>query len=249
VLRKRLVTVLTLNDGILFRTKRFEPDYRYTMNFVDAWSVDEIVLLDVSRGPGADRAAFLGAVEGFARRCFVPLTAGGGVRSIEDFRTLLAAGADKVIVNTAAVETPELVTAAARLFGAQCVVVAVDARPAHDGAYETYTHFGAKPTGLEVAAWAREAQRLGAGEILVTSIDRDGSLEGYDNALNRRVVEAVDVPVLVCGGAGQWQHFVDGFAVAGASAVCTTNVYHFTETSIRSAKRYLRDAGIAVREA
>jgi len=248
MLRKRLVTVLTLNDGVLFRTKVFEPDYRYTMNFVDAWSVDEIVLLDISRQPDADRAPFFASVEHFAQRCFVPLAAGGGVRSVADFRRLLAAGADKVVVNTGAVEHPALLTEAARLLGAQCVVLSMDVRRHADGAYEVYTHFGTKATGLEPAAWARRAHALGAGEILITSIDRDGSLEGYDNEISRRVVDAVPVPVLVCGGAGAWQHFVDGFRIAGASAVCTTNIYHFTETSIRSAKRYLATAGIEVRE-
>lgn len=248
MLRKRLVTVLTLNDGVLFRTKRFEPDYRYTLNFVDAWSVDEIVLLDISRGPAPDRSAFLRVVETFASRCFVPLAAGGGVRSVADFQRLLGAGADKVVINTAAVEEPAVVTEAARRLGAQCVVVSIDARRRAGGGYEVHTHHGTTPTGLGPAEWARRAQELGAGEIFITSIDRDGSLEGYEAALNREVVDAVAVPVLVCGGAGQWQHFVDAFAGTGAAAVCTTNVYHFTETSIRSAKRYLREAGIAVRE-
>jgi len=249
MLRKRLVTVLTLNDGVLFRTKLFEPDYRYTSNFVDAWSVDEIVLLDISRGESPDRRPFLQAVEDVAQRCFVPLAAGGGVLSVDDFRRLLNAGADKVVVNTAAVENPGLVSEAARLFGAQCVVVSIDARRRAGAAYEVYTHQGSKATGLEPSAWARHAQERGAGEILITSIDRDGSLEGYEHALNRAVVEAVDIPVLVCGGAGKWQDFVDGFTIAGASAVCTTNIYHFTENSIRSAKDYLRNAGVAVREA
>jgi cyclase len=249
MLRKRLVTVLTLNDGVLFRTKRFEPDYRYTLNFVDAWSVDEIVLLDISRGDACDRSAFLRVVETFASRCFVPLAAGGGVRSVADFQRLLGAGADKVVINTAAVETPAVVTDAARLLGSQCVVVSIDARRRRHGGYEVHTHHGTRPTDLSPAEWARRAQELGAGEIFITCIDRDGSLEGYETALNREVVDAVTVPVLVCGGAGQWQHFVDAFTVSGAAAVCTTNIYHFTETSILSAKRYLRDAGIAVRDA
>jgi imidazole glycerol-phosphate synthase subunit HisF len=249
VLRKRLVTVLTLNEGVLFRTKVFEPDYRYTLNFVDAWSVDEVVLLDISRRPDADRAPFFAAVERFAKRCFVPLAAGGGVRSVEDFHRLLAAGADKVVVNTGALDRPSLLTEAARLFGAQCVVLSMDVRREADGAYQVYSHFGTRPSGLDPVRWAQRAQELGAGEILVSSIDRDGSLEGYDTEVTRRVVDAVAVPVLVCGGAGAWQHFVDGFRAGGVSAVCTTNVYHFTETSIRSAKRYLTEAGIAVREA
>jgi cyclase len=247
LLRRRLITVLTLNDGVLFRTKKFHPDYRYTLNFVDAWSVDEVVALDVTREGQGDRAAFLEVIEHLARECFVPLACGGGVRSIDDVQTLLRAGADKVIINTAAVERPEFITEIAELYGAQCVVVSIDARRADDGRYEVMTRFGANPTGLDPAAWAARAQKLGAGEIFLTAIERDGSLEGYDNTLNRMVADAVSIPLLVAGGAGNWQHFHDAFLEGHASAVCTTNIYHFTETSIRSAKRYLSDAGILVR--
>ena len=246
MLRKRLVTVLAFNDGVLFRTKQFVPDYRYTLNFVDAWSVDEIVVLDITRSGQGNRENFYQVVSEFARNCFVPLAAGGGVRTIDDFKTLLRTGADKVVINTAAVERPELITEAARLYGAQCVVVSIDAKRS-DGTYEVFTRSGSEPTGLHPADWARQAQELSAGEVLITSIDKDGSLEGYDNELNREVADAVDVPVLVCGGAGKWQHFVDGFNEGNASAVCTTNIYHFTETGIKSAKRFLQTAGIEVR--
>ena len=246
MLRKRLVTVLTFNDGVLFRTKQFVPDYRYTLNFVDAWSVDEIVVLDITRPGQGDRENFYEVVSEFARNCFVPLAAGGGVRTIDDFNALLRKGADKVVINTAAVERPELITEAARLYGAQCVVVSIDAKKTN-GTYEVFTRFGSRRTRLEPGEWARQAQELSAGEVLITSIDKDGSLEGYDNELSRTVAEAVDVPVLVCGGAGKWQHFVDGFNEGQASAVCTTNIYHFTETSIKSAKGYLQNAGIEVR--
>jgi cyclase len=247
VLRRRLVTVLTLNDGVLFRTKQFRPDYRYTMNFVDAWSIDEIVALDVTRAGLGEREAFYEVVRDLARRCFVPLSCGGWVRTIEDVHTLLRTGADKVVVNTGAIERPELISRAAELYGAQCVVVSIDALRLADGGYEVYAEQGTRPTGLRPAEWARRAEELGAGEILITSIEKDGSLEGYDNALNRLVSDAVGVPVLVSGGAGKWQDFVDGFVEGGASAVCTTNIYHFTESSIRSAKQFLARAGIPVR--
>lgn len=247
MVRKRLVTVLTFNNGVLFRTKQFVPDYRYTLNFVDAWSVDEIVVLDVTPPGQGERTNFHRVVQSFAARCFVPLAAGGGVRSLADFKTMLAVGADKVVIGTAALETPELITRAARLFGSQCVVVSVNARRTGPGQYEVYTRAGTVPTGLDPAGWARQAQDLGAGEILVHSIDQDGSLEGYDNELNRLVAEAVDIPVLACGGAGKWEDFADGFTLGKVSAVCTTCIYHFTETSIQSAKRYLTSAGIAVR--
>lgn len=247
MLRNRLVTVLTLNDGVLFRTKQFTPDYRYTINFVDLWSIDELVALDVTRPGHGDRAHFLDVVSQLATNCFVPLAVGGGVRSLDHARELLEVGGDKVVVNTGALESPELITAIARSYGAQCAVVAMDVRRHSDGRYEVYSTFGSQPTGRHPADWAREAEACGAGEIMVTSIDKDGSLEGYDNELNRLVAGAVTVPVLVAGGAGQWQHFVDAFREAQVSAVCTTNIYHFTENSIRSAKRYLDRAGIPVR--
>lgn len=247
MLRKRLVTVLTFNDGVLFRTRNFQPDYRYTREFVDAWSVDEVVALDITRPGKGDRENFFDAIEELATRCFVPLAAGGGVRSLADARDLLNRGADKVVVNTEAVRRPGLIGEIAESYGAQCVVVSIDAKREDDGGYQVHTEHGTHPTGLDPAKWARTAQEHGAGEVLVTSIDRDGMLEGYDNELNRMVADAVDVPVLVCGGAGAWEHFVEGFKEGGASAVCTTNIYHFTETSIQSAKEYLDEAGILVR--
>lgn len=247
MLRSRLITLLTLNDGVLFRTKEFRPDYRYTMNFVDAWSIDEIVALDVTRPGEGSREAYLVVVEELARRCFVPLTCGGGLRTLDDVQLLFRSGADKITLNTGAVETPELVTRAAELYGAQAVVVSIDAWRHDDGRYEVYTHFGSRPTGLDPAEWAQRAEGLGAGEILVTSIQKDGSLEGYDDVLTKHVSSAVGVPVLAAGGAGKWQDFVNGFTEGGAAAVCTTNIYHFTESSIRSAKLYLQRAGIPTR--
>jgi cyclase len=247
MLRKRLVTVLTFNNGVLFRTRNFLPDYRYTLNFVDSWSVDEIVVLDITRPGMGERNNLYKVVKEFVDNCFVPIAAGGGVRSIEDFKTLLRIGADKVVINTQAVRNPEIITKAAKLYGAQCVVVSIDAKKTANGSYEVFTKFGSTPTGKEVSAWAKEVQSRGAGEIMITSIDKDGSLEGYDNELSKIVSEAVDIPVLACGGAGKWQDFVDGFEKGRASAVCTTNIYHFTETSINSAKVFLKNAGIDVR--
>lgn len=246
MLRKRLVTVLTFNDGVLFRTKLFEPDYRYTANFVDAWSVDEIVVLDITRPGTGDRANFEAAVHDLARRCFVPLSVGGGIRTLADVERLLQLGADKVVVNTGALERPELITDIARRYGSQCVVLSVDARRKGEG-WEVHGRFAAEPTGLDPAGWARHAVALGAGEVLVTAIERDGWLQGYDLPLCRHVVDAVPVPVLICGGAGNWQHMIDGVVVGGADAVCTQNIYHFTETSILAAKRALAKAGVAVR--
>ena len=247
MLRKRLITVLTLNDGVLFRTKEFTPDYRYTLNFVDAWSVDEIIVLDITRDKDKERSIFFSMIEELAARCFVPLTAGGHIRSLEDIKTMLRSGADKVVLNSAAVESPEFITEASRLYGSQCIVVSIDAKLKEDGGYEVFTNCGSTPTGMDPATWASKAEEFGAGEVLVTSIDKDGSLEGYDNRLNRLVSDVVAIPVLGCGGAGKWQDFVDGFEKGGLSAVCTSCIYHFTETSIRSAKKYLHNAGIPVR--
>lgn len=244
----RLVTVMTFSDGVLFRTRQFTPDYRYTLNFVDAWSVDEIVVLDVTRPGQGAKESFFNVIGHFARNCFVPLTAGGGIRSLDDVGRFLALGADKVVINTGAIERPELISQIAESYGSQCVVLAIDALRKADGTYEVMSEFGKKPTGMSPAQWAKQAQELGAGEILVTSIERDGSLDGYDTALCRQVSEAVSLPVLICGGAGSWKHFVAGVREGGASAVCTANIYHFTETSIVSAKRFMANHGIDVRQ-
>lgn len=247
MVRKRLIVVLTINNGVLFRTRSFIPDYRYTLNFVDLWSVDEIIVLDITRTGEGERESFYTVVQELASKCFVPLAVGGGVRSIEDFRTLLNSGADKVIINTEAIRRPDFITEASRIFGSQCVVVSIDAKRNENMEYEVYAEFGKKATGMNPAEWAKKVKELGAGEIMITSIDKDGSLEGYDNELNRIVSDYVDIPVLVCGGAGKWQDFVDGFIQGNASAVCTTNIYHFTETSIKSAKRFLNKALIPIR--
>ena len=249
MLRNRLITVLTFNDGTLFRTKLFEPDYRYTHNFVDSWSVDEIVMLDVTRDPGADQSAFYDVVTQFAKECFVPLAVGGGIRTLDDARKMMAVGGDKVVVNSGAVERPELITEIAEAYGSQCVVLSIDARKsdALDGGYEVCSHFAANHTGKTPGGWAAEGEKLGAGEIMITSVERDGSLQGYDLELCRQVADAVTVPVLGMAGAGNWKHFVEGVEKGGLSAVCTQNIYHFTETSISSAKKFMEKKGIPVR--
>ena len=247
MLRKRVITVLTFNDGVLFRTKLFQPDYRYTLSFVDSWSVDEIVVLDVTRPGQGDRNNFYRVVTEFAGRCFVPLAAGGGIRNLSDVQTLLRVGADKVVVNTGALEHPELITEIAEQFGSQCVILSIDAKENTSGVYEVYSQFGTEATGRHPVGWAKEGEDRGAGEILITAIKRDGWLQGYDLDLSKMVSEAVGTPVLLLGGAGNWRHFVEGFEICQASGVCTQNIYHFTEASIKSAKAYLSNAGINVR--
>lgn len=241
-----MITVLTFSDGILFRTKKFVPDYRYTLNFVDAWSVDEIVILDVSRRERKVSETFKAVVQKFAQECFVPIAVGGNIRSVQDVRAYLDVGADKVVLNTGALEKPELITEVAKSFGRQCVVMSIDAKLEHD-TYNVYGDCGQKPTGINVVEWAQECERLGAGEIMLNSIERDGSLQGYELGLCKAVSSSVNIPVLICGGAGNWRHFKDGFEQGCADAVCTNNIYHFTEASIHSAKKYLRNAGLNVR--
>lgn len=248
MLRRRVITVLTFVDGVLFRTKLFDPDYRYTLSFVDTWSIDEIVVLDISRSPEEGRGRFAEVVRNIAQSCFVPLAVGGGVRSVDQVKRYLDLGADKVVVNTGAVENPSLISDIAAAYGNQCCVVSIDAKMHNDRKYEVFTHFGTQPTGMTPAEWAGRATERGAGEILVNSIDRDGSLSGYDIDLCRSVTAATSVPVLICGGAGNWKHFLEGLTSGGADAVCTNNIYHFTEVSIQSAKTFLARNGIPVRQ-
>ena len=246
MLRKRLISVLTFYNGVLFRTRNFKPDYRYTSNFVDTWSIDEIVILDITRDKKINRNMFYETIEKFAKNCFVPLSVGGGVSSISDFSKFLNYGADKIVINSKAIEKPELITDAAKKYGSQCVVVSIDTFKS-DNDYEVFTNFGTQPTGIDPVEWAIRAQELGAGEIMLNSINKDGTLEGYDNELNCRVADILNIPVIVSGGAGKWQDFVDGINIGKASGVCTSNIYHFTETSISSAKKFMNDKGILVR--
>lgn len=246
MLRKRVITVLTFNEGVLYRTKLFNPDYRYTVNFIDAWAIDEIVLLDITRPERRDTALFLSVVNEFSRRCFVPLCVGGGVKTLDDFKRYLDLGADKIAINTMVIEQPNFIEIAAERFGSQCVVASIDVRK-EANSYRVYYNCGRDPTKWTPKNLAIEVEKRGAGEILLTSIDRDGSLEGYDNELNCSVTKSVGIPVIVCGGAGKWQDFVDGIIVGGADAVGTTNIFHFTETSIKSAKQYLVNRGLKVR--
>lgn len=248
MLKKRVIAVLTINDGILFRTRNFIPDYRYTSNFIDMWSIDELIILDVTRPDCGNRENFYTALENFAKNCYVPLSVGGKVTHIGDISTLLHYGADKVVINSEALKNPDFISQSSKKFGSQCIVLSIDAKRNNNGIYEVYISQGRIRTELEPTQWARLATELGAGEIMITSIDRDGTLEGYDLDLVRMVSENVSVPVLACGGAGNWEHFYQGFVTGKASGVCTTNIYHFSENSISSAKNYLLNKGICVRK-
>jgi imidazole glycerol-phosphate synthase subunit HisF len=249
MLKSRLLVVLTINDGVLFRTKRFQPDYRYTLNFVDTWSTDEIVILDVTRSSRDSRANFLSVVASLGEKCFVPLTVGGGVRTLEDVEVFFRNGADKIVINTGALNRPEFISEVASAYGSQSVVVSIDAKKVKTQKEATVmSSNGAIDTGRKVKSWAREVESRGAGEILLTSVERDGSLEGLDIGLIDAVCTAVQIPVLALGGVGNWSHIKEAFLTTKVAGVCTQNIYHFTERSIKSAKKFLFQSGIAVRQ-
>jgi cyclase len=213
----------------------------------DQEGADEVVFLDITASSSA-RDTIVDIASRTAEECFIPFTIGGGIRGVEDARRLLRAGADKVSVNTAAVSRPQVVTELSDEFGAQCVVVAVDARRA-PGGFEVFTHGGRKPTGLDAVSWAAECQRLGAGEILLTSMDRDGTKDGYDVELTRAVSEACDLPVIASGGAGSLDHLVEGAIEGKADAVLAASIFHFGEFTVAEAKAHMEAAGITVRPA
>jgi cyclase len=212
----------------------------------DAEGADEVVFLDITASSD-QRDTILDVVRRTAEEVFIPFTVGGGIRSVDDARALLRAGADKVGVNTAAVDRPELITEIAAEFGDQCVVVAIDARRGDDPAFEVFTHGGRTPTGLDAIAWAVEACELGAGEILLTSMDRDGTRDGFDLELTRAVTEACNVPVIASGGVGDLDHLAEGVTEGGADAVLAASIFHYQEYSVGAVKEYLAARGAEIR--
>jgi cyclase len=213
----------------------------------DAEGADEVVFLDITASSSA-RDTIVDVARRTAEEVFIPFTVGGGVRSVDDARRLLRAGADKVSVNTAAVSRPVLVTELSDEFGAQCVVVAIDARRA-PGGFEVFTHGGRKPTGLDAVSWAADCERMGAGEILLTSMDRDGTKDGYDVELTRAVTDACGLPVIASGGAGTLEDLVEAAVAGGADAVLAASIFHFGEYTVRQAKEHLAAHGLTVRPA
>ena len=252
-LAKRIIPCLDVDRGRVVKGVRFvdirdagdpvEVARRY-----DAEGADEITFLDITASSD-DRDTMLHVVEAVAGEVFIPLTVGGGIRSLDDIRRLLNAGADKVSINTAAVHDPEFVKAAAERFGSQCIVVAIDAKQVEENPprWEIFTHGGRKPTGLDAIDWARRMAGYGAGEILLTSMDRDGTRSGFDLALTRAISEAVDVPVIASGGVGTLDHLVEGVIAGAADAVLAASIFHFGEYTIEAAKRHMAEHGIEVR--
>lgn len=234
--------------GVKFEELRDAGDPVESAKAYEAQGADELVFLDITASSD-EREIMLNVVERTASECFMPLTVGGGLRTIENIRTMLRAGADKVSLNTAAILDPDLILKSSRRFGNQCIVLAIDAKKEPDGKHwRVYTHGGRKPTELDAVEWAKKAVSLGAGEILLTSMDQDGMKNGYDIELTRAVSEAVQVPVIASGGAGQLEHLADVLDRGKASAVLAASIFHFGTYSIPEAKRYLRERGIPVRE-
>ena len=251
MLAKRIIPCLDVDGGRVVKGVRFteirdagdpvEVAARY-----DEAGADELVFLDITASHEG-RDTIIDVVEQVAAQVFIPLTVGGGVRSGDDVRRMLRAGADTVAINTAAMKDPGVVSEAAQRFGSQCIVVAIDAKAVGEGEWHVFTHGGRKDTGIDALAWAREVTERGAGEILLTSMDRDGTKDGFDLALTRAVSEAVPVPVIASGGVGNLQHLVEGVRDGGADAVLAASIFHFGEYSLAEAKRALAEAGIEVR--
>jgi cyclase len=251
MLKARIIPCLDVKDGrvvkgINFVGLRDAGDPVEQARIYDAAGADELCFLDITASSDK-RGIILDVVRATAEQCFMPLTVGGGVRTVDDVRRLLLAGADKVSINTAAVERPDFVREAAEKFGTQCIVVAIDAKQVAPGRFEVFTHGGRNATGLDAVDWARKMVALGAGEILLTSMDRDGTRAGFDLPLTRAVSDAVSVPVIASGGVGTLDHLADGILEGHASAVLAASIFHFGEHTIGEAKARLAARGVAVR--
>ena len=249
---KRIIPCLDVNNGrvvkgVNFVDLRDAGDPVEVAKVYDKEGADELVFLDITASSDA-RNTVVDMVEKVAENVFIPFTVGGGIRTVEDFRTILRAGADKISINSSAINTPDLISDAAYKFGSQCVVVAIDAKKREDGSgWNVYKNGGRIDTGLDAVAWAAEAERRGAGEILLTSMDGDGTKAGYDLNVTRQIADAVSIPVIASGGAGELSHFYDAFSEGHADAALAASLFHYKELTIREVKEYLRDKGIPVR--
>lgn len=251
-LAKRIIPCLDVAGGRVVKGIRFENlrdagDPVEVARRYDAQGADELAFLDI-RASIESRGLLYDMIEAVADQVFIPLTVGGGVNSVADIRALLNAGADKVSINTAGVRDPALISEASTHFGAQCIVAAIDARKCAVDEWQVYIHGGRTPTGIDAIAWAQEAVGRGAGEILLTSMDQDGAKTGFDLALTRAIVDAVDVPVIASGGVGKLAHLVDGIREGGADAVLAASIFHYGEFTVGEAKAAMRAAGIEVRD-
>ncbi|MEA2109246.1 MAG: imidazole glycerol phosphate synthase subunit HisF [Pseudomonadota bacterium] len=252
MLAKRIIPCLDVKDGrvvkgINFVGLRDAGDPVEVAAAYDIQGADEVTFLDITASSD-QRNIIIDVVKRTAEQVFIPLTVGGGIRTLKDIRDLLKAGADKVSINTGAVKNPSFVQEASRRFGSQCIVVAIDAKSRLGGGWEVYIYGGREPTGIDAVAWARKMEEYGAGEILLTSMNRDGTKDGYDLSLTRTIVDAVDLPVIASGGVGKLEHLYDGFAKANVSAALAASIFHYREYTIGEAKEYLRGRGVRVRD-
>ena len=263
MLKNRLIPVLLLRNGIIVQSrgfKRYQPlgNPVAMVRRLNVWTTDELIYLDISPGSVYDtgrddhrdgnRSSLLGIIRDISDACFMPLTFGGRIRSIDDMRQYLSAGADKVTINTQAIAIPKFISEGAKVFGAQCIVVSIDVKINDNGDYEVYTERGRVPTNLDPVKWAKEVEERGAGEIFLNSIDRDGTGKGYDLNLIKKVTDSVSIPMIVCGGVGEWAHFADGLKMGGVSAVAAANIFNYTEQSVYNAKKYLYENGFNIRK-
>jgi cyclase len=253
VLAKRIIPCLDVKDGrvvkgVNFVNLRDAGDPVEVAQLYDVQGADELAFLDITASH-EKRQIIIDVVHRTAQHLFIPLTVGGGIKTTGEIRALLRAGADKVSINTAAVQRPAFVREAAEAFGSQCIVVAIDAkrRQAAEFAWEVYTHGGRNATGLDAVAWAQQVEALGAGEILLTSMDRDGTMAGYDIGLTRQIVDAVGIPVIASGGVGNLDHLYQGLVEGGADAVLAASIFHFGEHTVAEVKQYLQAKGVVVR--
>jgi imidazole glycerol-phosphate synthase subunit HisF len=262
MLKKRLIPCLFLQNGFLVRSEKFEIHQSlgnaiHQVDRYNAWEADELIYIDISQDDHYDinrddlkiksEHNVLSILEAVSKTCFVPLTFGGKIRTLNDITERLNRGADKITLNTQAVEQPDFITESARIFGSQCIIVSIDVRQHSDGSYEVFYGHGKKPTGFHPVRWAQEVERLGAGEIFLNHIDRDGTAQGYDLSLIQQVAEAVNIPVIACGGVGHFKHLGQGILEGHADAVSAGNIFHFTEMSVKQARKQLIKMGVDVR--
>ncbi len=245
MLAKRIIIVLTFLDGVLFRTKKFRPDTRYTDNFIDNTLVDEIVLIDVSNSK-RNRGLFYNVIKKISKSCFVPITVGGHINNLEEIEKFQNLGADKILINTLIYENEEIVKKITNKYGSQFVIGGIDLMKI-DKKFKIFSNHGKKQLDLNIDECLKKFESCKIGEVLVQSIDRDGSLKGYEDNINKLIKEKTNLPVIVCGGAGNWNNFIDAFKISKVDGACTNNIYHYSEKSIKLIKETLKKKGIYVR--
>ena len=249
MLAKRIITTLMLNNGILFRSKKFFPDYRYTLNFIDMWSVDEVILLDITRNldfESEKKNIFFSEMKKISQNSYIPLTVGGGIRKLNDIEKLLKNGADKIILNTISINNPNFINEAAKEFGSQCIVISVDAK-FKNGKFYLMEKYGQNKSDYELIDYIKIIQENNAGEIFLQSVNCDGSLLGYDLDLLETIKEYINIPLIISCGAGNWSHVKDVLEKDYVSAASLTNIFHFTEKSIKNLKQNLKSS-VYIRE-